>query len=158
MEELPERSTDTVAPSLGHGKVLIMDDEESIRLLLSDLLSMLGYEPAATKDGMECIEMYAEALRCGQPFDLVILDLTIPGAMGGEEAISRLLELDPHVRAIVSSGYADAPIMSNYQDYGFSGVIKKPYDVTELCAVIERVLTKSAKIDEYGEQGENSCT
>lgn len=144
MEELPERSTDTVAPSLGHGKVLIMDDEESIRLLLSDLLSMLGYEPAATKDGMECIEMYAEALRCGQPFDLVILDLTIPGAMGGEEAISRLLELDPHVRAIVSSGYADAPIMSNYQDYGFSGVIKKPYDVTELCAVIERVLTKSA--------------
>ena len=139
-----ETQAEAAAPSPGQGKVLIMDDEDSIRSLLCDLLSMLGYEPAASKDGAECLEIYADALRAGHPFDLVILDLTIPGGMGGEETIRRLLEIDPKVTAIVSSGYADAPIMSNYQDYGFAGVIKKPYDVTELCTVIERVLVKSA--------------
>jgi|GEM_PF-719859 len=139
-----EAEEERLSSSAAQGRVLIMDDEESIRSLLCDLLAMLGYEPAASKDGTECLEIYAAALQSGARFDLVILDLTIPGGMGGEETMRGLLEIDPEVTAIVSSGYADAPIMSNYKDYGFSGVIKKPYDVPELCAVIEKVLAKPA--------------
>ncbi len=144
-EQPTKVETETDLPVVGHGKVLIMDDEESIRSLLYDLLSMIGYDVAVSKDGAECLEIYSDALNAGARFDLVILDLTIPGGMGGEETIRGLLEIDPHVTAIVSSGYADAPIMSNYKDYGFAGVIKKPYDVPELCAVIERTLGASSK-------------
>lgn len=121
------------------GKVLVMDDDEAIRSLVADLLSMMGYEIAVARDGTECIALYEAALAEGAPYSVVILDLTVPGGMGGEEAIKRLLEIDPSVTAIVSSGYSDAPIMSEYRRYGFRGVISKPYDVNELLAVLEAV-------------------
>jgi CheY-like chemotaxis protein len=124
-------------------RVLIMDDEDAIRSMVTDLLMMLGYEASASRDGLECLGAYTEAMQEGRPFDLVILDLTVPGAMGGAEAIKGLLEIDPDVKAIVSSGYADSPIMSKYKEHGFADVIKKPYDVNQLCMVIDRVLSKT---------------
>jgi nitrogen-specific signal transduction histidine kinase/CheY-like chemotaxis protein len=124
-------------------RVLIMDDEDAIRSMVTDLLMMLGYEASASRDGLECLGAYTEASQEGRPFDLVILDLTVPGAMGGAEAIKGLLEIDPDVKAIVSSGYADSPIMSKYKEHGFADVIKKPYDVNQLCMVIDRVLSKT---------------
>ena len=123
------------------GKILIMDDEEAIRNLICDLLSMMGYQTQVSRDGGECIDLYKQALDSGQPFDVVILDLTVPGGMGGEEAIKRLREIDPAVKAIVSSGYSDAPIMSEHEKYGFREVIAKPYDVVELCRVLDRVFS-----------------
>jgi two-component system cell cycle sensor histidine kinase/response regulator CckA len=91
-------------------------------------------------DGAEAIEQYRTALSAGQPFDLVIMDLTIPGGMGGEEALQALRKIEPQTRAIVSSGYADDPIMTRYKEYGFSGVIKKPYRVSTFSQVLQEVL------------------
>jgi CheY-like chemotaxis protein len=103
-------------------------------------LKHLGYEVEFAMDGTEAIEKYKQARNAGQPFDLVIMDLTIPGGMGGKEALQALLEIEPQTRAIVSSGYADDPIMTHYQDYGFSGVIKKPYRVDTFSHVLHEVL------------------
>jgi CheY-like chemotaxis protein len=125
------------------GKVLLMDDEEAIRDLIVDLLSLMGYEVSVASDGAECIELYTQSMTSDKPFDVVILDLTIPGGMGGQEAVKRLLEIDPSVKAIVSSGYSDAPIMGEYAKYGFREVIPKPYDVADLCRIIETVMGRA---------------
>jgi len=117
---------------VGKGKILVMDDEETIREFLYAELTEVGYEVQLTDDGAEAIEQYGEAKKAGQPFDAVILDLTIPGGMGCKEAIKKLLELDPDIKAIVSSGYATDPIMSEYKEYGFSAVATKPYSVAQI--------------------------
>ena len=109
-----------------------MDDEEAIRLLLSRMLTGIGYEVAITKDGAEAIEQYVKAIESGQPFHAVIIDLTIPGGMGGKEAIKQLLEIDPDAKVIVSSGYSTDAVMADYKEYGFSAVVAKPYRVGEL--------------------------
>ena len=125
----------------GKGRVLVMDDEDMIRLLLSRILTGGGYEVELTKNGEEAIELYQKAKESGQPFDALILDLTIAGGMGGKEAIRRLLEIDPNVKAIVSSGYSTDPIMSEFKDYGFSGVAAKPYEITELEETLRKIIT-----------------
>ena len=117
-----------------------MDDEEIIRLLLSRMLTGAGYKVELTKDGAEAVELYRKARESGQPFDAVILDLTVPGGMGGKEVIVKLLEIDPGVKAIVSSGYATDPIMSEYKKYGFSGVVTKPYNVGQMEETLHDVL------------------
>jgi len=114
------------------GSILVLDDEEVICELVSYALTPLGYTVAQAYDADTALRMYAEALAQGKPFDVVIMDLTIPGGMGGKEAIVKLREIDPGAKAIVSSGYAMDPIMSRFRDYGFSGVIAKPYDINEL--------------------------
>lgn len=119
-------------PITGKGKVLIMDDEEIIRDLLHDELIDVGYEVLLANDGAEAIKQYTKAKESGKPYDAVILDLTVPGAMGGKEVIKKLLEIDPNVKAIVSSGYSTDPIMSDFKKYGFSGIAPKPYKVEEL--------------------------
>lgn len=125
----------------GSGRVLIMDDEEQVRDIVGEMLSHLGYEPCYAKDGLEAIEMYQKALHSGNPYTAVIIDLTIPGGMGGKEAIVKLLQVDPGVKAIVSSGYFNDPVMAEYTVYGFSGVVTKPFDIEQLSAVLHGVIT-----------------
>jgi len=127
---------------MGSGKILIMDDEEIVREVTEHMLKSLGYTVGLAHDGKEAIKLYKEAMASNQPFDAVIMDLTIPGGMGGRETIRMLLEVDPDVRAIVSSGYANDPIMSNFEEYGFLGVIPKPFKVQELSVLLVNVISK----------------
>ena len=122
------------------GRVLFMDDEPSIRQIAPDLLHRLGFETEVVCEGREAIDRYAQALREGRRFDVVILDLTVPAGMGGLDAMQWLRELDPAVQVLVSSGYADDPVLLNYRQYGFGGTVTKPYCLAELAAVIGRVL------------------
>jgi PAS domain S-box-containing protein len=129
-----ERREETVIS--GRGRILLMDDEEMVRKVASEMLRVLGYEVEAVSDGAEAVDMYSEAIRSGNPFDVVIMDLTIPGGMGGKEAIKKLLEIDPGVKAVVSSGYSEDPVMSDYRKYGFSEVIRKPYKLKEIGKIL----------------------
>ena len=113
-------------------KILVMDDEELIRIINRDMLQRLGYEAEVACGGEEAVQMYAEARRAGSPFGAVILDLTIKGGMGGRETMERLRGLDPDIRAIVASGYANDPVMANFREYGFLDVLHKPYQLRDL--------------------------
>jgi len=125
----------------GKGKILVMDDEAMVREVLGKILLSLGYEVKFAEDGDKAIEFSSQAEKSGDPFAAVILDLTVAGGMGGKEAMARLLEIDPQVKAIVSSGYSDDPIMADFQKYGFAAVIAKPYKVADLGRVIKKALT-----------------
>ncbi len=127
-------------PLHGRGKILLMDDEVAIRDAASEALCHLGYEVEVAHDGKEALELYKKAQKMGTPFDAIIMDLTIPGGMGGEEAIQSLLHIDPEANAIVSSGYSTDPVMSDYEKYGFKGVVTKPYSIKELNEILARVL------------------
>lgn len=124
----------------GRGKILIMEDEESLREVIGDILSLLGYEVGFAGDGTEALVLYKKARDSGQPFDVVLMDLTIPGGMGGETAIKKLLEIDPGVKAIVSSGYSDNSVLTNYNQYGFKGIVVKPYKIERLSRVLDEVI------------------
>ena len=117
-----------------------MDDEVTVREVLGSLLGELGYDVMFAKDGQEAIEQYKHAKESGRPFDAVIMDLTIPGGMGGKETISILREFDPQIKAIVSSGYSTDPIMSEFKKYGFKDVIPKPYRIQDLRKILNNVL------------------
>jgi PAS domain S-box-containing protein len=116
----------------GAGKILLMDDEEILRNNAGEMLSQIGYQVQLAKDGTETVHLYTQAKESGKPFDVVIMDLTIPGGMGGEKTIKKLIKIDPAVKAIVSSGYSNAPIMSNYREFGFCDIVTKPYRIEEL--------------------------
>jgi PAS domain S-box-containing protein len=124
----------------GTGRVLIVDDEEAIRTLVEFTLTHLGYEVCSAASALEGIELYRRKLEAVERFDCVILDLTLPGGMGGKDALKLLLEIDPSVNAIVSSGYAMDATMSHYQDFGFRGVITKPYEAAELGHTVREVI------------------
>jgi DNA-binding NtrC family response regulator len=124
----------------GSGKILMMDDDEFLKELAKEMLDMLGYESGFAENGAEAIEMYRKAMESGKPYDAVILDLTIPGSMGGEEVIKILREIDPEVKAIVFSGYAEGEVMANYRKYGFKGMMPKPFDAYALGKVLNNVL------------------
>ena len=127
----------------GEGKILLMDDEEMIRDMASEMLSLLGYEVDVARDGEEAVELYCLAKDSDNPYAAVILDLTVPGGMGGRETIRRLMEIDPDIRAIVSSGYSHDPIMSDHKRHGFSGVVAKPYSAEELSRTLDSVIKGS---------------
>ena len=129
-------------PIRGQGRILVMDDEASIREVLGHMLHKLGYEAVSVKDGLEALKAYKLALQKKEYFDAVILDLTIPNGLGGKETLDLLLELDRHIQAVLSSGYGDDPIMANYQQYGFKSVIAKPYKISELGLVLHTVLSQ----------------
>jgi PAS domain S-box-containing protein len=123
------------------GKILLMDDEEVVRESMREILTFAGYEVEPAQDGTEAIDRYVKAKAADKPFDAVIMDLTIPGGMGGKEAIQRLTEIDPEIKAIVSSGYSNDPIMANFREYGFRGAVSKPYKVSEITDTLYVVLT-----------------
>ncbi len=122
-------------------KVLIMDDDESIRTVLTKMLHYMGSQTVAAKDGREAIKIYQKQKRLNKPFDVVIMDLTVPGGMGGRETIANLLKIDPKVKAIVSSGYSNDPIIANYSKYGFQGFVTKPFKLEELAKILKQVIS-----------------
>jgi PAS domain S-box-containing protein len=124
----------------GSGKILVMDDEEIIRDVAADILGHLGYSAVACCDGSEAIELYRQAITTKEPFTAVIMDLTIPGGMGGREAAARILEVDPDALLIVSSGYSNDPVIANFHHYGFSGVVAKPFDAEGLATELKRLI------------------
>lgn len=138
--QMPEVQSEGVIA--GSGRVLLVDDEDAVRKVLVEMLAELGYRPDACADGDAAVRLFATALKDNDPYVVVIMDLTIPGGKGGKETIGLLRDLDRGVRAIVSSGYADDPVMAHYQEYGFSGVIPKPFTVTALSEVLASVLAK----------------
>lgn len=127
-------------PSQGRGKILIMDDEEMIRTVVGELLRHLGYESDFAEDGVEACKKYLEAMAKKENFSAVIMDLTIPGGMGGKEAVQHILKIDPLAKVIVSSGFSTDPVMADYKSYGFSGVVAKPFMVQELRAILHEVI------------------
>jgi two-component system cell cycle sensor histidine kinase/response regulator CckA len=134
-----EKTAEDVAIA-GTGRVLIMDDEEMVRRVAGEMLNKLGYAVGFARDGAEAIELYKSAKESHQPFDVVIMDLTIPGGMGGIEAMQSLIDLAPEIKAIVSSGYSDDQVMSDYRKYGFAGVLIKPYKLNQLSDSLRKVL------------------
>jgi PAS domain S-box-containing protein len=124
----------------GQGTILAMDDESEVRETVRAMLRRLGYAAETVEDGAQVIERYRASLQTGKPYDLVIMDLTVPGGMGGREAMARLLEMDPGIAAIVASGYANDPVMADYAKHGFKGVAAKPFRLKELSELIAAVL------------------
>ena len=127
-------------PAGGRGRVLVMDDEEVVRDVAGQMISFLGYEVDPCCDGEEALAMYLEAMEDGRPYDVVLMDLTIPGGMGGQEAVARLLQLDPGARVLASSGYSNDPILAEFARYGFKGVAPKPYGIEDLADLLEQAL------------------
>ncbi len=127
-------------PRLGKVRILVMDDEQVVRYISGEFLKHLGYEVELAEDGAEAVARYKKAQESQQPFDIVILDLIVPGGMGGKEVLEKLLEISPDVQAIMSSGYSNDPIFSDFKRYGFKGVIAKPFDLEGLSESVSKVI------------------
>ena len=143
-EKIPtegERSKEE--PLSGEGKILIMDDQSGVREILKKMLERIGYTVETAEEGGAAVRCYREAMETDGPVDAVILDLTVPGGMGGRETIEELLRIDPEVKAIVSSGYSNDQTLSDYISFGFSGVISKPYNLRELSEVLSKIVGRA---------------
>ena len=125
----------------GDKRILVMDDEDMVRNVIDRMLGQCGCTASFASDGREMIQLYSKGMESGRPFDAVIIDLIIASGMGGKEAVQKLLEVDPHARAIVSSGYSEDLIMSNFREFGFKGVLAKPYNLSELGKVLSEVIS-----------------
>ncbi|HNC22685.1 MAG TPA: PAS domain S-box protein [Opitutaceae bacterium] len=146
---LPAAKESPPAPPVGKsamepmtGKVLFMDDEDPIRTMVDVLLSRLGLQVTTVPDGSDLLREYQAARAAGQPYDLVIMDLTVPGGMGGKEAMQELRKIEPEVRAIVSSGYSGDPVLANFRAHGFCGIVPKPYRLSDLANAVRNALKK----------------
>jgi two-component system cell cycle sensor histidine kinase/response regulator CckA len=140
-EGAAEESPATVAPGKTRtGRVLVMDDEKVVREVAGELLHALGHDADFAENGETALTMYREAMAAAKPFDVVILDLTIRGGMGGLETLRKLLEIDPGAKALVSSGYSDDAALSNYRELGFRAFLKKPYNLKELQNTLSALL------------------
>ncbi len=124
------------------GKVLVMDDQEMLREVAVAMLEELGYDAITAEDGEQAVDKYRQSLNQGAPIDLVIMDLTVPGGMGGADSARNILKLDGNAKIMVCSGHAADEVISRYRDYGFCGVIGKPYNFDELARAIDAVLTE----------------
>ncbi|MFA7382803.1 MAG: ATP-binding protein [Desulfurivibrionaceae bacterium] len=139
-EKISEEPVVRVKKATGQVRILVMDDDNMVRSLTLSVLEYLGYAVVLAEDGQEALRLYRENREAGTPIDLAILDLTIPGGMGGRETIKELLALDPQAKVIVSSGYSNDPVMANYREYGFAAMLSKPFAIRELSAEIDKVL------------------
>jgi len=117
---------------MGNLRILVMDDEPMVLETIGEMLEALGHSAGLADSGEAVVRMYEEALEAGAPYDLLILDLTVPGGVGGEETLKILMSRYPGVKAFVSSGYSNNPIMANHERFGFVGVIAKPYHLEQL--------------------------
>lgn len=135
-----KKDTDEALVKKGSGKVLIMDDDLIVRTVVETLLKKAGYSPVGVSNGNQTLEIYAEALSQKEPFLVTIMDLTIPGGMGGKETVRRLREIDPQAKVIAFSGYSNDPIFSDFNQYGFDGVLAKPFSIQEFMRTIALVL------------------
>ena len=136
-----EARTESAATEAGeHNSLLVMDDEEILRDLAADMLGDLGYRVQTCSNGDEAIALYAAARAAGTPFSAVIMDLTVPGGMGGKEAAQHILKIDPQARLVVSSGYSNDPVMADSARFGFCATIAKPYSMADVAGVLNRVL------------------
>lgn len=124
----------------GKAKILLMDDEKMLREVVTEILEYLGYKVTCAAEGKEAVKLYVRAMESGHPFDAVIMDLTIPGGMGGKETIQKLIQIDPSVKAIVASGYSNDPVMARYKDFGFKDIIEKPFSIDQLGMVLRRLI------------------
>ena len=124
------------------GKVLLMDDEQIIIDVTLEVLQFLGYEVQFARDGGEAISLYSQEKAAGSPFDVVILDLSVPDGMGGKETIAKLKELDPTVKAVVSSGFANDPAVQDFAGFGFAGKLSKPYKINDMKSILEELMKK----------------
>jgi len=114
-----------------------MEDEDLVSSIAMQMLDFIGYKSVLSLDGKEAITLYCQHLEAGNPFTAVIMDLTIPGGMGGEEAVRELLKIDPSAKVIVSSGYSNDPAMVKFKDFGFCASISKPFNIQDLKTVLE---------------------
>ena len=121
-------------------KILIMDDEEIVGDIARQMLVYLGYDVMLVKNGQDALSLYKTHMENQDPFDVVIMDLTIPGGMGGKETVGKILAVDPEAKVVVSSGYSNDPIMIHFQDHGFSSAIAKPFDLKALRETLEALL------------------
>ena len=121
-------------------KILIMDDELLVRLMLEKVIEHLGYDVVSVKDGEEAIAAWTVAMNSDSPFSIAIMDLMVPEGMGGQEMVKRLKIIDPKARAIVISGNTQDPLMEHYASYGFDAVITKPFHIGELQTAISMQL------------------
>ncbi len=122
-------------------KVLVMDDEESVREVVGEMLKYLGYQVVTASGGSEALTLYRKSFESGQSYDLVITDLTVPGDLGGVEFLKKLQEVDPEAKVIISSGYSTDPVMAQYKSHGFLDVIVKPYTVQDLDRKLNQFIT-----------------
>jgi PAS domain S-box-containing protein len=139
-EEQPKENRDILETTRRKARIMIMDDEEIIRGVTGSMLTMLDHEVLEAKDGREAIELYKRELAAGRPVDLIIMDLTIPGGMGGKEAAQAILAINPEAKLIVSSGYSNDPIMAHCQEYGFIAAMNKPFQLEDLMDVLNQTL------------------
>lgn len=133
-------------PATGRPRVLLMDDEEDVAAIVAEVLRRLGLDVVTTAEGAAAVREVASARSGGRPFALLILDLTVPGGMGGKEAIQAIRQIDPKVPAIVSSGYSADPVMANYHAHGFQAVVPKPYDLATFAAVVRRFIPQAGSL------------
>ncbi|MBN1522722.1 MAG: PAS domain S-box protein [Candidatus Aureabacteria bacterium] len=124
----------------GKGKILLVDDEEAVQRVGRRILGYLGYDVDVASEGKEAVDIYSSALKDKAPFDAVIMDLTIPGGMGGSDAVRKIKEVDPKAKVVVSSGYSQDVVLSEYKKYGFCGMISKPYDLEEMSSTLSRII------------------
>ena len=126
----------------GKGKVLLMDDEQIILDVTGEILKFLKYDVMSARDGLAAIALYKKEKAAGSPFDIVILDLSVPNGLGGKETIEQLRNFDPAVKAVVSSGYTNDPVVQDFSHYGFSERLTKPYNINEMKNLLEKVIKK----------------
>jgi CheY-like chemotaxis protein len=124
----------------GKGKILLMDDEQIILDVTQEVLKFLKYDVVFARDGLAAIDLYKKEKTSGAPFDIVILDLSVPTGMGGKETIEHLRKFDPAIKAIISSGYSNDPVVENFSQYGFSGRLTKPYKISDLKNLLEELM------------------
>lgn len=145
-EAKPQQLPESEEAQGGTGRVLVMDDEEAIRSVMMQMLNSLGYQSDAAIDGRQVVEKYRKSMGGKNKFDVVIMDLTVPGGVGGLEALTELKKIDPNIRAVVSSGYSHDPVLANYRKYGFLACVRKPFNISEIGRVLTEALDEEMAV------------